>query len=211
MAESIRISLVTDEAITRRQMIDYMTLSILATSTRTWILAFVLYASLIRRTISIQNAFRSASFVRISKVFRQTLARSCTVLFTTNSIWATWARVAWVYILRFRVSLYWTITEWISGMTSCTNACRSVTYNVTFSVCATESRARIFTFLVNAGQVACTLWTGDALGSTVWRGSYKFGQTGAWGWVSNDFAFWVGTARRWLTRIFLWFIENRLN
>lgn len=64
-------------------MVDNVTLSILATSSRARILAFIPDASLIARAFCIENALGSASFVRIARILRYALAKAV----TTVRIW----------------------------------------------------------------------------------------------------------------------------
>lgn len=67
-------------------MVDDLTLGKLSAYARTWIFALRLYTSERRHAIGIDNAFRSASFVRITDIIWQTRTRSGTVLFFANSV-----------------------------------------------------------------------------------------------------------------------------
>lgn len=51
-------------------MIDHVTLGVEAANSRTGIFALVVDASLVTWTVTVGNAFRAASTVRIAKVFR---------------------------------------------------------------------------------------------------------------------------------------------
>lgn len=80
-----------------------LTLGIQATSTRTWVLAFISNACTIRWTVRVHDTFGSTSFVWVSKVLRKTLACTDFVLFATNCIRSTWTRHTWCQILSRKI------------------------------------------------------------------------------------------------------------
>lgn len=99
VAVSVRISSVTNTASTWRNVMYDLTLGILSTSTRTWILAFVSNAGTIRWTVWVHYTFGTTSFVWVSKVLRETLASANIVLFATNGIRSTRTRHTWCEFL----------------------------------------------------------------------------------------------------------------
>lgn len=70
-------------------MINDLTIGVLATSSGARVYAFVSDTCTIGRTIGIEDTFGPASFVGVSKVFGQTLTRTCTILLLTNGVNAT--------------------------------------------------------------------------------------------------------------------------
>lgn len=81
-------------------MIYHVAFCILPTGPRARVLAFVSHARQRWRTISIYNAFRATSFVRIPYIFCKATTRASPILFTTNCIRSTRWGVAGVW--RFR-------------------------------------------------------------------------------------------------------------
>lgn len=81
-----RIPSVTGQAAARRLMINHLALSIYATSAYARILALIIYTSFCVNAIRVLNAFWSASLVRISRVIRQTGARTSSVSFFADCI-----------------------------------------------------------------------------------------------------------------------------
>ena len=77
-------------------MINNLTHSIQATCSRTWIFAFTIDTSKVRRTIRVQNAFRSATLIRISNIITDTSASTSAILFSTYSVLPTRSRNAWL-------------------------------------------------------------------------------------------------------------------
>lgn len=69
-------------------MVDYLALSILSTSSRTRIFAFIAHARFVRGAVSIDNALWSTAFVWISVIFRQTNAGASSILLFANGIGA---------------------------------------------------------------------------------------------------------------------------
>lgn len=71
-------------------MINYLTVSILSARSWAWIFTFRTHASLVWCTVWVYDTFRSAAFIRITEIFRQTRAGACTVRFSANGICSTW-------------------------------------------------------------------------------------------------------------------------
>lgn len=81
-------------------MVLHTALRIQSANSRARILAFVVDAGAELITIRVLHTFRSATGVRIAKVFRQARARSSSVAFLTDCIRSTWGRIARVDRLR---------------------------------------------------------------------------------------------------------------
>lgn len=132
---SERISGISNNTSTRWQMIDWLALGVC--STRAWarILAFVVYASLVRRTIRVESTFWSTAFIRISNVVLDTLASTCTILFPTNGVSSARRWNAWRgSFLNWFFNLQSTLNEWIADKTLQTYAVWRVANNSTISV-----------------------------------------------------------------------------
>lgn len=67
-------------------MVDHVTFGVDTANPWTWVFTFVIDTGLVTWTVAIGHAFRTASTVRIAKVFRQTCTRASTVTFLTNCI-----------------------------------------------------------------------------------------------------------------------------
>jgi len=152
--ESIWITGVAHSTCARWKMIHYLTFSILATTSATRILAFVSNTRFVRWTVRVQNAFRATSFVRITVVLRQTLARTDTILLSAIGI-----RTTRIGSTRCRLLIYWCLLdraqcERISNISSQADAHRSVTNNATLGILCTRIWTRILAFVVYASEVA---------------------------------------------------------
>lgn len=168
---SIRISSVTLSTCTRRKMIHYLTFGILATTTTARILAFVSYTGFVRRTIRVNDAFWSTSFVWITKVLRQTLARSYTILLSAISVWTAGIRNARCGLFIDWWLLNGTLSEWISNVSGQANTHGSVANNATLGILCTRVRTRILAFIVDASKVTSALSIRDTFGTTIWCSS----------------------------------------
>lgn len=88
-AKSEWVSSIPGPASAYREMINNLTFGVLSTSSGTRILTLVPNTSFIVGTVCVKDTLRSAAFVRISNIFRQTHAGASTILFLTLSIGAT--------------------------------------------------------------------------------------------------------------------------
>lgn len=75
-------------------MICHITFSIDSTNTWTWIYTFLVYASFGFGAIGVENTFGTTFNIGISRIFGNATARTGTILFLTNGIYAAWARIA---------------------------------------------------------------------------------------------------------------------
>ena len=66
------ISTVTRNACARRPVIDDLALCVCATGTRTWVLTFGTYTAQCRWTVSVNDTFGAASFIRVADVISST-------------------------------------------------------------------------------------------------------------------------------------------
>lgn len=151
-------------------MIYDLTVSILGTSSWTGIDALISHTSFVRSAIGVQNAFRSATLVRIPYVFRQAHARTRSISLPAFCIraarcWHTRIRKALCRKRRLRCAL----RERISYVTLQTNTVRCVADNSAFGVEAARISARIAAFLVYASQVVGAFAVTDALWSAIRR------------------------------------------
>lgn len=81
-----RIAAVTGDTRAGRSMIDNLAFGELSADTGTWIFASRLYTSEKSRAIRIDDAFGSASLVRIADVIWQTRTRSSALLFLADGV-----------------------------------------------------------------------------------------------------------------------------
>lgn len=192
-------------------MIDYLTVGISTTGAGTRILTLLLLTGTIRRTIGVKNTLGTTTVVGIAKVFRQTLTRSNTVPFATNSIGPTWTRAAGC--THFDISFdFWTaLNEWITGKALLADALHHMADDAAVSVGATASWAWINTLLVNTSQLTATVRAGDTLRSTIWWPPYISFETGTGGRFSNRTTLRVGATGRWSAWIYWLNITNWFN
>lgn len=134
-----------------------MTKCILTTSSRTWVDTLVSNTGFVGGTVRVEHTFRATAFIRISKVFVETSARAGAILFSTNCIGSTWTWYTWVYKFYNVMSDWLTASEWIAFITVNTLAVWRVTHDSTFCILTTSTRARISTFLIDAGFVVGTV------------------------------------------------------
>lgn len=100
-----RVSSIAFHTQTRRWMIDYIALGVYATSSRTWVLTFIVAARSTFRAVAICHTFWTTFNIWITIVLRQASTKTGTILFPTNSICT--ART-----VRTRISLffdYWNV------------------------------------------------------------------------------------------------------
>lgn len=99
-ASSGWISSVAFQTETDRTVVLHTAFRIQSANSRARILAFVVDAGTELVAIRVLHTFRSATGVRIAKIFRQARARSRSVAFLTDCIRSTWGRIARVDRLR---------------------------------------------------------------------------------------------------------------
>ena len=92
------ISTVTRNACARRPMINDLALCVCATGARTWVLTFGTYTAQCRSTVSINDTFGAASFIRVADVISSTGTWPDAVLFFADCIettrwWTTWGEI----------------------------------------------------------------------------------------------------------------------
>lgn len=164
---SIWISGVARSTSTRWNMIHYLTFCILATTASTRVLTFVSNTRFVWRTIRVKNAFGTTSFVRISIVFRQTLASSYTILLSaicirTARIWNTWCG-----LFIDRRLLNCALSKRITHISRQANAIRCMTNHTTLGILSTRVRAWILALVVNASKIASTFGIRNTFRTTV--------------------------------------------
>lgn len=162
------ISCISLIAWTYRAMIDDLAASVLSASSWTRILAFVSETSLREWTVGTDYAFRSA-IRRRTRLSRLTRTYSHIIQNFTNTVWSAGRWIAFVhsrYIFRSGSAK----REWVSCCTDDTSAHWNVVVYVAFCVLPTRSRARIFTFAIEACFVRRTIRIGGTFRSTwnVW-------------------------------------------
>lgn len=81
----------------QRSVLHNLTLGIQAASTRTRVLALVVYARFTRIAICVRYTFWPTSCVRIAEILRQTYARSGSISLFTNCVSSAWRRITRVY------------------------------------------------------------------------------------------------------------------
>lgn len=151
-------------------MINHLTGGQLGAGTRTRILTFGLHTGTIRCTVRVQNAFRSATLIRIAHILGQTHTRAGAVLFATQRIRTAWTRHARRQrrVLHDRRQLHGTMAERIADVAGRTDAHGGVRDDATFSVGAAHARTRIDALVANARHVVGTFGVRCALRPAVW-------------------------------------------
>ena len=194
-------------------MVYNLTNSIQATCSRTRIFAFVVNASKAWRTIRVQNAFGSATFVRIANIVFYASASACAVLFSTESVWTTrtWWTRSWNFNRVDFLANQRALTKRITSIASQTIAHRCMTNNFALSIESASIWTRIFTFLVDASQVTRAFWVADTFRLAIRWVSDHFRQTRARCLISNNSTLSIRSTRRWLTRIWWWRLLNNFN
>ena len=79
-------------------MVLHGTACIYSTSARAWIYTFVSLTCLVGWAVRVNHTLRPACHIGIPKVFRDASARSSAIPCLTNSIAATWRRIAGIDI-----------------------------------------------------------------------------------------------------------------
>lgn len=189
-------------------MIDYLTKSVLSTSSWTRIDTFAFNAGLIWNAVGIENTFRTASNVRIADKISLACAASCSVsLITmgvcTTRIWITGRRLIFHYGLGFGFTLY----ERVSNEANQTDAARDMTHDPALGIDATNSWTRIFTFFVDASQMTLTFTVTDAFRSAIWRTSNITIQACTRWWIVFNKALGIGTTWWRYARIYQFMIR----
>lgn len=166
MASNSRISGVAPNTSTRRGVIQNRTLGVCSASSWARVHAFIVVTRSVPRTIVIDDTFRFAACVRVSKVFRQASARSCSVTLFANGVGATRWRVAWV--ARFFLSYFDQASDKrISCVSWFALAIRGVFDDEACSVRTTRSGAGVFAHLVQTGQISRTFFVHGAFRSAI--------------------------------------------
>ena len=80
---------------TWRQMINYLTICILPTSSWTWILTFIPHTCSVWWTVRIYNTFRPTTLIRVANILWQASTWTSTILLSANSICSTWWWRTW--------------------------------------------------------------------------------------------------------------------
>lgn len=132
-------------------MVYHLAIGILATGAGARILALLLLAGAIRRTIRVEHTLWSATLVGIAKVFGQALTRASAIPFTAFSIGSTGTWVAGCAHLNVAHNLRTTLHEGISGEALLAYALHGVADHTAFGIQATSARTGIHTLLVHAG------------------------------------------------------------
>jgi len=94
----------TGAAGARRQVVHHLALCILAAGSRARILAVITDTGLVRRTVCVDNTLRSATFVRIAEVVRQTDARPGIVSGSTHCVSSARRRIARINVVVYNRS-----------------------------------------------------------------------------------------------------------
>lgn len=145
------IASVSIVACANRCMIHCLTLSVGTTSSRAWILTFILLTYPIWRAVCIHRTFRSAAFIRISEVSSRTNTRSCIITFIANSITsARWWSARSRSLSRCHVVMHATIYERIANVSLRAHTIWSMTNDAAFCHGTACSDTRITALVVNA-------------------------------------------------------------
>lgn len=156
-------------------MADDVTEGVLSASSRTGVLALAADAGLVGSAIRVQDALRSATFVGVPDVIRQTTARPCSVLFPALRIGSARRRHARRPLLLDNRG--WWLREAgderIAAVAGDTDAVWRVADHATFGVGPAASWARVLALLVDAGEVGGALAVANAFRPTRWRGTYE--------------------------------------
>jgi len=136
-AYAVRVTGVSNQTITGGQVIDHLTLGVLAASAGTWVTAFLVDTCLIRRAVRVQNALGTTAIIRISEVIRQTLAGSGPTTFLALGIHAAGTGVAGLQNFRRTISYWTTLTKRISGEATVTQAHGTMTEHPTNGILTT--------------------------------------------------------------------------
>lgn len=194
-AVSITVTCESRSTHTVWQMVYHLTLCILATYSWAWINASISYTRLIRRAIGVQCTFWSTTFVWIAEILGYALTRTGAVLFTANSVRATWiwnARIhGWLVLNRSLFNC--ALNERIAYIVSEAFTNWSMTDNMTLGILTTYAFcARIFTVSIDTSKVTGAFRTSYTLRSTVRGLTDKIGQTIARVTISIHATFSVG-------------------
>lgn len=162
------ITRVSRDASTRREMVHNLTNGVQTTCSRTWIFTFVVYASKAWGTIRVEDAFWSATFIRISNVITNAWTSARTILFSTDCVGAAWTRRAWSWNFNWIILTYFrTIAERIARITSQAITHWCMTNNLALCIYSTSIWTGIFTLLINASQMTGAFWIADTFRFTI--------------------------------------------
>lgn len=176
MTRHRRISSISIEAETRRYVIRHSTFGIDPANSRTRIFTFVVQTRLVSCAVGVCNTFRSASWVRISKIFRYTYASSCSVSFSTFGVCSARWWVAWIASFFYRSYRDWRAAiKRIPCKSYLALAVRWVIGYDALSVESTRTGTRIFAFFVDACQISWTFLVYGTFGAAIGRTPYIVG------------------------------------
>lgn len=178
-------------------MTDDIACSITSAYILTRIFTFILYACQVRRAIWINNAFRTASFIRISNmIWEAHTCASVSVLFAYG-IWTTWRW--WTRGKRNIQNL--TFSEGIPSVSWRAQALRWMTDHPALGSRSARTRTGISTFLIYTSHFIRTFRIRYAFWPTVWRISHIINLTSTRWWTAYFFAYRVRPTGWRFTRI----------
>jgi hypothetical protein len=195
------ITLIALEAAAHRNVVHNVTLGVGSTNSNARISAMFVDAGQVAGAVSVDDAFRSAARVRISKVRCNTSTASLSVVLSALSILTTRRRIAGRALNFHRSNNFRAADESISFKIAQTAAVRSVVDDITFGIGSASSSARVLTLFSDASLVGGTLGAGDALRSAVRRASKEVLLARADGVSLLDNTSRVRSAWRRITRI----------
>lgn len=152
-------------------MIEHIADGIQATGTGTRILALLLLAGTIRRTIRVEYALGTTALIGIAKVTFLALARASILARSTTCIRSTRTWIAGIQLIQLLYALFNALHERIAFHTFGTGTAGSVREHTTQSRLSTQSRTRIAALLIDASLLGRTFRAGHTFRSTIRRNS----------------------------------------
>lgn len=190
------------------EVVVYMTDSIDAACSRTWIGTLLVDASLVWGAFTVKNTFRPASYKWISLKSRLATANCSVAICLADSIASTggWlARIDGVlgYNRLDDLRPLVTLTVRVSIVILRARTPRCMIYYSTVSIESTDVSTRVGTFFPDTSQIGCTVSVLGTFWPAEWWLAKVTRSTSALSWTCDISTVWVRSTRCWITCI-LW-------